>query len=214
MLNNCSTSFSMVPCAERLCRANVPQRLCPRQPRAFAASCPILIHNEQAAQLCPEPWGFPWRQPAEEVSLSSGSHSVSSKNSWKEFREISFRVLTYESFHDNIHSPSRDKGYCERLRSTGGHSTHLPLHRRFFGKAQRLRGDVYAICHRTMYLSPAPGPFCRGHSPGGRGARRPCRLRGPLAAARSVGPGADRPARPCRSGADLAPGVRTGCHAY
>ena len=55
---------------------------------------------------------------------------------------------------------------------------------------------------------PCTRATCRGHSPGGRGARRPRRLRGPLAAARSVGPGSDRPARPCRSGADLAAGIQ------
>ena len=125
---------------------------------------------------------------------------LAAKTPGESFEKISFRVLTYESFHDNIHSPSKDKAYCERLRSTGGRSTHLPSRRRSFGKAQRLRGDAYAICHRTVHLSPATGPFCRGHSPGGRGARRPGCLCGPLAAARSVGPGSDRPAGPCRSG--------------
>src|SRR5215831_15682655 len=85
--------------------------------------------------------------------------------------------------------------------------------RRLFGKAQRLRGDAYAICHRTVYLSPATGPFCRGHSSDGRGTRRPGRLRGPLATTRSVGPGSDRLAGPCRGGADLAAGIRAGRHA-
>ena len=34
------------------------------RPRAFASSCRILVRSQQVTQPCPEPWGFPWRQPS------------------------------------------------------------------------------------------------------------------------------------------------------